>query len=402
MTLHAVLHALGQALYMAAAMGWQMLWALMLGFMISGAIQAGVSHKEMARLLPDDGPRSLAKAALLGAASSSCSYAATAIARSLVRKGGDFTAAMAFQFASTNLVLELGLILWTLLGWRFTLAQFVGGAVMIVFIGLIFRVLLPPALRQAASDKADSDVRGKMQGHAEMDMAVEGDAPLLKRLVSADGFTAVSHFFVSDWAMLWGDLLLGVLIAGAIAAWVPHGWWAQLFFTHDPTLSKLMGPLVGPLVAVFTFVCSVGNIPLAAVLWNAGASFGGVIAFIFADLIVLPILDIYRRYYGWKAAGMLLVGFFLAMAGAAYVVEGLFGLLHLTPQAHASAQAASQAGFSWNYTTWLNLLLAIPSAVLLWRFLRTGGPQMLKMMDDPDMGGDHYGHGHAHHSHGAN
>ncbi|MBE7218390.1 MAG: permease [Caulobacteraceae bacterium] len=383
MTLQTVCLALIHAVEMAAAMGWQMLWALMLGFMVSGAIQAVVSRGEMAKLLPDDSPKTLLKATLAGAASSSCSYAATAIARAIVRKGGDFTAAMAFQFASTNLVLELGLILWTLLGWRFTLAQFVGGALMILFIGLIFHFLLPRSLKEHAEEKSDSDVHGKMEGHAEMDMAVEGEASPWKKLVSPEGFTAVSHFFVSDWAMLWGDLLFGVLISGAIAAWVPHRVWAALFFTHDPAAAKLAGPLVGPVVAVFTFICSVGNIPLAAVLWNAGASFGGVIAFIFADLIVLPILDIYRRYYGWKAAAFLLVSFFVAMAASAYVIEGAFGLLHLTPQAKAGASALSHPSITWNYTTWLNLIFAAPTALLAWRFAKTGGPEMLAMMEAP-------------------
>lgn len=389
MTLQTVCAALVHAAVMAASMGWRMLWALMLGFMISGTIQAVVSQREMARLLPDDSPTTLAKATLLGAASSSCSYAAIAITRSIVKKGGDFTAAMAFQFASTNLVLELGLILWSLLGWRFTLAQFVGGFVMIALMAVLFRLLLPEGLKRHAQERAGSDVQGKMEGHAEMDMSVGGDAPVWRRLLSPDGLTATSHFFVTDWAMLWGDLLIGVLVAGAIAAWVPHAAWAGLFLTHDPALARLVGPLVGPVVAVVTFVCSVGNIPLAAVFWNAGASFGGVVAFIFADLLVLPVLDIYRRYYGWKAAGFLFVTFFLAMAGAAYAVEGLFGLLHLTPEAHAAQGGAEHAGFGWNTTTWLNLVLAVPSGLLVRRFLKTGGPEMLRHMEHPH--GEHGG-----------
>ncbi len=397
MTLQSVCLALVHAVQMAAAMGWKMLWALMLGFMVSGAIQAVVSRGEMAKLLPDDSPGTLVKASLAGAASSSCSYAATAIARAVVRKGGDFTAAMAFQFASTNLVLELGLIVWTLLGWRFTLAQFVGGALMIVLIGVIFRLFLPDSLKQQAQESANRDVHGKMEGHAAMDMAVEGQAPAWRKLASPEGFTALSHFFVSDWAMLWGDLLVGIAISGAIAAWVPREVWAGLFFTNDPAMAKLAGPLVGPIVAVFTFICSVGNIPLAAVLWNAGASFGGVIAFIFADLIVLPILDIYRRYYGWKAAAFLFVSFFAAMAASAYAVEGVFGLLHLTPQAKASAQALAGPAIAWDYTTWLNLIFAVPTAALVWRFMKTGGPAMLEMMEQPGGGGGgHCGHSHAH------
>lgn len=388
-------HAVFQALYMAASMGWRMLWALILGFAVSGVIQAVVSRKEMATLLPDDRAGTIIRATGLGAASSSCSYAATAIARSIVKQGGDFTAAMAFQFASTNLVLELGLILWSLLGWRFTLAQFVGGFLMIALLAVIFRLFLKRSLVDAAAKQARSDVHGKMEGHAEMDMAVDDDRPIFKRLFSADGFTAVSHFFVSDVAMLWGDIGGGLLISGAVAAWVPAGAWAALFASHDPTLSKLVGPLVGPVVAVFTFVCSVGNVPLAAVLWNSGASFGGVIAFLFADLIVLPILDIYRRYYGWRMSLFLLVSFYVAMVLSAYVVEIGFGALHLTPAAHPQGPGGLRMGFAWDYMTWLNLFLLVPASVLVWRFLTTGGPDMMKMMERPGAHGGHAGPDHA-------
>ena len=259
-----MLLAVVHALHMAALMGWKMLWALILGFAVSGVIQAVVSRKEMAKLLPDDHLGTIARATGLGAASSSCSYAATAIARSIVKQGGNFTAAMTFQFASTNLVLELGLILWSLLGWRFTLAQFAGGFLMIGLLAVIFRLVLRRGLVEAAVRQARSDVHGRMEGHAEMDMAVADDRPFLKRLFSADGFTAVSHFFVADVAMLWGDIAAGLLISGAVAAGVPASVWATVFASHDPLLSKILGPLVGPLVAIFTFVCSVGNVPLAA------------------------------------------------------------------------------------------------------------------------------------------
>ena len=375
-----LLQAVGRALYMAAAMGWKMLWALILGFAVSGAIQAVVSRREMGRLLPNARAGAIARAAGLGAASSSCSYAATAIARAIVRQGGDFTAAMVFQFASTNLVLELGIILWSLLGWRFTLAQFLGGFVMIGLLAAILRLMLRPALVKAAVAQARSDAPGKMQGHAEMDMSVEGSRPLLRRLFSAEAFTATSHLFVTDVAMLWGDIAGGLLISGAVAAWVPARFWSAIFAVHDPLMARIIGPLVGPVVAMFTFVCSVGNVPLAAVLWNAGSSFGGVIAFLFADLIVLPILDIYRRYYGWRMALVLLLAFYVAMAASAYVVEFAFGLLHLTPVARHAPGAVMGTGFAWDYTTWLNLALLIPAAVLVWRFMTTGGPKMLKMM----------------------
>ena len=287
-----------QALSFAFGMFWEILWALILGFALSGAVQALVSKEEMRRLLPDDSPRSLSIAAGLGAASSSCSYAAVALARSLFRKGADFTAAMAFEFASTNLVIELGIIMALLLGWQFTLGEFVGGPLMIVLMALVFRIFLKRGLVEEAREQADRGTLGRMEGHAEMDMSVHGRGTWWQRLRTREGFTAIANYFVMDWAAIWIDIVGGLLIAGALAAWVPESWWQSLFLEHHSSLAKFWGPVVGPAVAIISFVCSIGNVPLAAVLWNGGISFGGVLAFIFADLIVLPILDIYRRYYG--------------------------------------------------------------------------------------------------------
>jgi uncharacterized membrane protein YraQ (UPF0718 family) len=294
MPLADVLSELGDALSFAFGMFWEILWALILGFAISGAVQAVVSKAEMRRLLPGDSPRSLGIACGLGAATSSCSYAAVAMARSVFRRGGDFTAAMVFEFAATNLVFELGIVMAVLLGWQFTLAEFVGGPLMIVILALIFRRFLTGRLVAEAREQADRRLLGSMEGHAEMDMSVTGGT-IWERLRSPKGFTAIANYFVMDWAAIWKDIFGGLLIAGALAAWVPHSFWESFFFVDHPTFAKFWGPLVGPLVAVISFVCSVGNVPLAAVLWNGGISFGGVIAFIFADLIVLPILNIYRK-----------------------------------------------------------------------------------------------------------
>ena len=370
-----------RALSMAFAMGWEILWPLILGFALSGVVQAVVSHREMARLLPDDRPRSIATALALGAASSSCSYAAVAIARALFRKGADFTAAMAFEMASTNLVVELGIIMLVFLGWQLTLAEFVGAPIMVVLLVVLFQLFLNRNLLAQAREQADKGLTGRMEGHAEMDMSVSGGGTLWQRITSEQGFTAISHYFVMDWASVWLDIAGGLLIAGALAAWVPDEFWQSFFIVDHPLVAKLWGPIVGPLVAVISFVCSVGNIPLAAVLWNGGISFGGVIAFIFADLIVLPILNIYRKYYGLKMAGFLFVTFYAAMAGAALIVEMIFGALGLVP-AQRNARVV-EASITWNYTTWLNVAFLILAGLLVWRFLKTGGPAMLRMMNRP-------------------
>jgi uncharacterized membrane protein YraQ (UPF0718 family) len=380
---------IGRALSYAFGMLWAILWALILGFALSAMVQVVVSKRTMTRLLPDASPRSLAKATGLGAASSSCSYASVALARSIFRKGADFTAAMAFEFASTNLVIELGIILALLMGWQFTLGEFIGGPLMIVFLALLFRVFLKRRLVEAARLQADKGLLGSMEGHAAMDMSVTEGGSIWKRMTSPKGFTAISHSFVMDWAAVWKDVFGGLLIAGALAAWVPNSFWRGFFLVGHPTLAKVWGPIVGPLVAIISFVCSIGNVPLAAVLWNGGISFGGVIAFIFADLIVLPILNIYRKYYGWKMALFLLGTFYVTMVAAGFVVEFLFGALGLVPTGARHANVV-EAHVAWNYTTVLNIVFLGLATVLLWRFFRTKGMAMLRMMDKPmDEGHDH-------------
>lgn len=386
--------AIRDALSMAAAMGWEILWALVLGFLLSAVVQSVVSKHQMVKLLPDDSAKTLTVATGLGAASSSCSYAAVALARSIFRKGGNFTAAMAFEFASTNLVIELGVILAVLMGWQFTLAEFVGGPLMIIFLAVLFRLFLRARLIKEASENAEQGRVGRMEGHAAMDMSLEGGS-IPSRIFTGRGFTAISHFFVMDWWSILSDIAIGLLIAGALAAWVPATFWQDFFLVDHPTLSKIWGPIVGPLVAIFSFVCSIGNVPLAAVLWNGGISFGGVVSFIFADLIVLPILNIYRKYYGWRMAGFLFVTFYVTMVAAGYAVEIIFGTLGLIPEQRDVS--VLEASITWNYTTVLNLAFLGLTAVLVWRFLRTGGPAMLKMMKEP--AGAHGGGGHRDHDH---
>ncbi|MFG1645641.1 permease [Amycolatopsis sp. NPDC049252] len=389
--------AIGHALALAGSMTWEILWALILGFLLSAVVQAVVRKSTIVRLMGDDRPRTLAVASLLGAASSSCSYAAVALARSLFRKGANFTAAMAFEIGSTNLVVELGIIMALLMGWQFTAAEFVGGPIMIVLLAVLFRIFVRKRLIAKAREQADRGLAGSMEGHAAMDMSVQGEGSFRRRLFSAGGFTSVAHVFVMEWAAIVRDLVIGLLIAGAIGAWVPESFWRAFFFTDHPVVSALWGPIVGPIVAILSFVCSIGNVPLAAVLWNGGISFGGVVAFIFADLLILPILNIYRKYYGTRMALVLLGTFYAAMVGAGYLVELLFGVTGLTPQ-QRNATVMTE-GISWNYTTWLNIAFLILAAVLLVRFFRTGGRDMLRMMGgSPDATATHEHHGdHAQH-----
>jgi uncharacterized membrane protein YraQ (UPF0718 family) len=307
-----------------------------------------------------------------------------ALARSLFVKGASFTAAMVFELASTNLVIELGIILVVLMGWQFAAAEYVGGIVMVIFLAVLFRLTLTPRLVESARRHAEEGRRGRMEGHAAMDMSVEGGS-ILSRLFSGRGFTAVSQYFVMDWLSVWIDVVGGLLIAGALAAWVPNTFWRAFFLTDNPTLAVIEGPLVGPLVAILSFVCSVGNVPLAAVLWQGGISFGGVASFIFADLIVLPILDIYRKYYGGRVALYILATFYVTMATAGYVVEVLFAALGIIPTQRDVAVFTT--GPSLNYTTVLNVLFLLLAAALVVQFLRTGGPAMLRMMNASPKGG---------------
>jgi uncharacterized membrane protein YraQ (UPF0718 family) len=383
-----VWNAVREALAVSGAMTWEILWALILGFALSAVVQAVVRKSDIIRLLGDDRPKTLSIATGLGAASSSCSYAAVALARSLFRKGASFTAAMAFEIASTNLVIELGIILALLLGWQFTLGEFIGGPIMIVLMAVMFRLFLRKKLLDDARVQSDRGLTGSMEGHAAMDMSVGGEGTLLRRLRSSAGFTSVSHVFVMEWAAVIRDIIIGLLLAGAVAAWVPDTFWNSLFLTDQPFWSKIWGPIIGPVVGVLSFVCSIGNVPLAAVLWNGGISFGGVISFIFADLIIVPILLIYRKYYGTRMMMFILGTFYLTMVVAGYLVEIIFAVLRITPTERNAT--VLEPSISWNYTSVLNIIFLVLAAALLWRFFRTGGKDMLTMMDQaPEGPGNH-------------
>ncbi len=379
------LHALGHALTITGSMTWEILWALILGFAVSAAIQSVVRRATIVRLLGDDRPRTVALAAGFGAASSSCSYAAVALARALFRTGASFTAAMTFEIASTNLVVELGVILALLIGWQFTLAEFVGGPIMIVTLAVVFRLFLRRNLLESARAQADRGLAGSMEGHAAMDMSIQEEGNLWRRLRSRAALTSISHIFVMEWAAVVRDIVAGLLFAGALAAWVPDSFWRHLFVVRHPLLSELWGPLVGPVISLASFVCSIGNVPLAGVLWNGGMSFGGVLSFIFADLIILPILVIYRKYYGIGMMLFILATFYLTMVLAGYAVGFLFGGLGLVPTTrHAKV---SDIAVHWNYTSVLNIVALLVAAALAYRFVRTGGLPMLKMMGNSPDGG---------------
>jgi hypothetical protein len=328
----------GDALLMAAGMFWQVGWSLVLGFAISALLQVFVSRERIAATLGRDGVREIALATIAGAASSSCSYAAAAVSRTLFKKGAALTPALAFLLASTNLVIELGLVLYLLMGWQFTAGEWLGGVVLIVLMAALVRLTYPAALVEAARHHPEAP-RGPG--------AMAGAKPGV--------WVRVARTFAMDWRMLWKDLLLGFLIAGALSVFVPAGVWQTLFVKGaSPWLQVPANALLGPLVAVLSFVCSIGNVPMAAVLWGSGVSFGGVLAFLYADLIVLPLLDVYRRYYGWKMAAYIAAVFYATMVIAALLMDVAFTALGLVP-AHRPDMRAAMVHFSLNYTFWLNL-----------------------------------------------
>jgi uncharacterized protein len=324
-----VISTLGDGLANAGLMAYQVWWALVLGFAISAIVQAWVPRQRVERALSGSGFAPVCRATGLGAASSSCSYAAIAIAKSLFQKGASATSALAFQFASTNLVWELGLVLWILIGWQFTLAEFVGGIVLIALMAVLLRLFVSPRLERRAREHAKRAVAGH---HHHPTAGLEG-LGWRERLTSAGAWSDVGHNFRADWQMLWKEITIGFLLAGFIGL-LGDDFFNGLFVTNAPApIQTIENVIVGPVIAVASFVCSIGNVPLAAVLWSGGISFGGVIAFIFADLIVLPIIVAYRKYYGLEFALRITALMFVTMVVAALIVDGLFSLAGLIPSA---------------------------------------------------------------------
>ncbi|MDQ2744997.1 MAG: permease [Chloroflexota bacterium] len=376
---------IGEAILMAFGMFWDVGWSLVLGFVISGLIQALVSQQRMRELLGRDGIKEIVLATGFGAASSSCSYASAAISRSLFKKGAALVPSLAFLFSSTNLVIELGIILWLLMGWQFTAAEWIGGIVLIAVMAVLVRLTYPKRLVEDARRHPEQG-----GGHEHSSMPLQGD-DLWDKLRRRETWIRVAQNVAMDTSMLWKDLVGGFLIAGFLSAFVPNEWWAALFLKGaSPWVQVPVNAVVGPIVAIISFVCSIGNVPLAAVLWASGISFGGVLAFLYADLIVLPLLDVYRRYYGWKMAAYIGGVFFVTMVLAGLVMDVVFTALGLVPRPNPNIRA-EMVHFSLNYTFWLNVLFAAVAGWLFW--LNHTHP-----MEMHNRGG-HQGHPHAHRRH---
>src|SRR6266550_4654438 len=373
---------LSLSLYHALAMLWATFWALVLGFTISGVLQVFVSKEQISRAFGQTNLKSVSLATGLGAASSSCSYAAVAAARSAIQQGAALIPALAFMFASTNLVIELGAVLWVLMGWQFVLAEIFGAFVLIMLMWLLVTLFFPQELETEIRIQAQEKIQGSIHCHHEhptsQGSGATGPPSSNSGAASEQEFaagnpsvggheiskwTGVAHAFVTDWSMLWKEILGGFLIAGFLATLVPHNWWEALFLQSGPPVVRLIeNGLVGPIIAMISFVCSVGNIPLASLLWSHGISFGGVISFVYADLIVIPLIIIYAKYYGVRAAAWITGIFYVAMVISGVVVDLIFNALGLIPNGLRPPSAVEHAHIIWNYTSWLDVAAAIFAA----------------------------------------
>ncbi|HEY0525119.1 MAG TPA: permease [Stellaceae bacterium] len=389
--MHGVIANVGHALFMAFGMFWKTGWSLVLGFTISAALQAFVPTEAVRRVLGRDGAKEIALATVAGAASSSCSYASAAVSRTLFKKGAALVPSLAFLFASTNLVIELGLILYFLMGWEFTAAEWIGGVVLVVMMTVLVRLTYPKRLVEQARHHPEQGT-----GHEHSGMVVEGNG-FWDKLRKPEARIRIAQNFAMDWSMLWKDLIGGFLIAGFLAAFVPNGIWEALFLKGaSPWVQTPLNALLGPVIAIVTFVCSIGNVPMAAVLWGAGISFGGVLSFLYADLIVLPLLDVYRRYYGWRMAAYIFAVFYATMVVAALVMDLAFTALGWVPQPNPNIRA-EMVDFRVDYTFWLNILFGALAAYFA--YLNRKHPMT---HDHGGAGHDHASAAHdGHHEHAA-
>ncbi|MDX6540245.1 MAG: uncharacterized protein QOI71_1855 [Gaiellales bacterium] len=361
-----VVSKIGDGLANAFLMAWEVWWALVLGFAISAIVQAWVPRERVEGLLGGGGIRSVTWATGLGAASSSCSYAAIAIAKSLFQKGASAASALAFQFASTNLVVELGIVIWILIGWQFALAEFVGGLVLVVVMTLVLRLFVSRRVEEQAREHARSAEAGHQHHSAGEALSVR------ERLTSVRAWSDVAHNFRNDWSMLWKEITLGFVLAGFIGL-LGDDFFNGLFIKDAPSGARLLeNVVVGPVIAILSFVCSVGNVPLAAVLWSGGISFGGVVAFIFADLIVVPIVIAYVKYYGRPFALRITALMFVTMVASALIVDLLFSGAGLIPTGRRPSRADVFGSIQLDYKLALNVLGLVIFALLFWLTARRG------------------------------
>ena len=360
---------IGRGLREGFFMFWETLWALVLGFTLSGVVQAFVSKDQMRAKLGTHRPAGVARASWYGMVSSSCSYAASAMAKSLFAKGADFTSSMVFMIASTNLVVELGVVMLVLLGWQFAAAEFVGGPIMIVLLALSGGWVFSAPVVQRSLDRIRGGADGGHDHQAMSGVSAERQGelesqPLNSKLRSPAAWSDASNYAVADVTMLRRELLIGYVIAGLLAVLVPSHAWNDLFLHGHGFWTSLENSLVGPLIAVVSWVCSIGNVPLAAALWSGGISFGGVIAFIFADLIAMPLILIYRKLYGGQLTLRIVALFYVVMAIAGLATQGIFGVLGAIPS--RGTFSVSAAHFQWNYTTYLNFVFILVALAVWW------------------------------------
>jgi uncharacterized protein len=361
-----ILVSIGRSSREAFYMLWETLWALILGFTLSGFVQAFISKRTMQRQMGSRSPAALARATGFGMVSSSCSYAASAMSKSLFTKGADFITAMVFMLASTNLVLELGLILLVLMGWQFMAAEFVGGPIMIILFASLGGLLLTTKVIAIARRHLDAREQHAHHGEPISEDRVDEleSMRFTKKVTSPAAWSDAASYSVADVTMLRRELLIGYLVAGFLAVLVPTSFWNALFIQGHGFWTVLENALVGPLIAIISWVCSIGNVPLAAALWSGGIGFGGVVAFLFADLIAMPLILIYVKFYGWKVTVRLVALFYVVMVIGGLLTEGIFRLANAIPSHRTLSVAAAR--FSWNYTTYLNFAFLVVAGLVWW------------------------------------
>lgn len=346
---------------------WKSGWAFVLGYFISAMIQAFVPKARLTRHMGDPGAGSISLATIFGAISSSCSFAALSAARALVLKGAHFVAAVAFMFASTNLVIELGILIFIFLGWQFVAAEIVGGIVMIVISAALIRLTYPEAWMEAARERVEEAAGGG-----------EDDFDWKERITSPEGWRMVGDNFVGEWKMVWEEILIGFTVAGFVAVLVPASVWGGIFLldlqgTIPQWLIVVENALVAPFVAAATFIGSMGNIPLATVLNANGVLFAGIMGFIYSDLIVPPLMAVNAKYYGWRVALYIAGVMYVSMVSTALVLHVSFAALGITPESQRVVEEVTR--FAIDYTFWLNVAMAFLAGWLVWlhrRYLSTG------------------------------